>query len=278
MATNIPPNIQNMSGPTWVTTGGGPPLTTANIAPAYTHTHKISLGHTGRVLARYGPSHLDKMLLKMTQLHHWTGDNELQYRFRHFTVEEAVQMFGDYNPIYAGKPKKLAYWLLNGAAGRTTFNGRLIAAGLAYATPSLIGVRKTGTMTSYVGLGLLDHWAERFPRFKPFVDAFVTQKMRRKIASDCYDFSLGVYPKDWRDAEVKNKDLLIKWEAREYRKMKKQEAANKQLEHMQKMTLLAQQQSAMQQQYLSQQMYRSALSGQAVNPNQSQIMGPMYGK
>lgn len=291
MATNFPPNIQNMSGPSWVTTGGGgstsitaggilridPSLiktAISNTHPVGTHTH--SLG-TGRTLARFGPSHLDKMLLKMTQLHHWSGDNELQYRFRHFTVEEAVQMFGNYNPIYAGKPKKLAYWLLNGAAGRTTFNGRLIGAGLAYATPSLIGVRKTGTMTSYVGLGLLDHWAEKFPRFKPFVAAFVTQKMRRKIASDCYDFSLGIYPKDWRDAEVKNKDLLIKWEAREYRKMKKQEAANKELAQMQdKMTLLAQQQSAMQQQYDATRMYRTAL-GQPQSQSQ-QIMGPMYGK
>jgi hypothetical protein len=281
MATNIPPNIQNMSGPSWVVTGGGlttANITTANIAthpyPASTHTH--SLG-TGRTLARYGPSHLDKMLLKMTQLHHWSGDNELQYRFRHFTVEEAVQIFGDYNPIYAGKPKKLAYWLLNGAAGRTTFNGRLIGAGLAYATPSLIGVRKTGTMTSYVGLGLLDHWAEKFPRFKPFVDAFVTSKMRRKIASDCYDFSLGVYPKDWRDAEVKNKELLIKWEAREYRKMKKQEAANKELAaRQQAMTLLAQQ-GALNQQYAAQQMYRTAL-GEPQSQSQLVLGGYPRGK
>lgn len=264
MATNLPPNTTSL-------TAGGilhidPSLIKTvqlNTHPVGTHTH--SLGTT-RTLARFGPSHLDKLLLKMAGLHTWTGENEMAYRFRHYTVDEAVEVFGNYNPVYAGKPKKLAYWLLNGAAGRTTFNGRLIAAGLAYATPSLIGVRKTGTMTSYVGLALLDHWAEKFPRFKPFVAAFVTQKMRRKIASDCYDFSLGIYPKDWRDAEVKNKDLLIKWEAREYRKLKKQEAANRELaKQQQAMTLLAQQ-GMLNQQYAQQQMY------------QSQIMGPMYGK
>lgn len=237
------------------------------------HTHTLgSHTHTLTTRRTYPLSVLDKKINSLVAMANNTVTPENQsvfHIFRYNTVDNAISVFGNYNPLYAGKPKWLAMKLLEGAAGRARINGRLLVSGLVYKTPMLIGVRKSGMHTSYVGLALLDHWAEKFPRFKAFVDAYVSKKMRRKIASDCFDLSLNIAPKEWADAETLNKVYLTKWEARQYRKMKKTQALNEAQAIKHQQLLLQQGMSAAQQQY------RQSLNNTAIG---SQIMGPMYGK
>lgn len=129
-----------------------------------------------------------------------------EYTFNKLTCDVAIQHLGDYNPIYGGTPKKLAMALLMSAANPSRFGGAyaLHSVGLVYPYPSLVGVRRMRHRTSVAGLALLDHWAEKFPKFKPFVDAYVTSKDRKKITAECYDLAMGVRPLSFIAADAKN--------------------------------------------------------------------------
>lgn len=140
-------------------------------------------------------------------------------------IDTAIEMLGNYNPIYSSRPKELPMWLLESAAAPARLNKtQMTRTGLIYYVPMQTGVRSTRRITSAAGLALLDHWAEKFPAFKPFVNAFVNDAMRERITCDCFDMSLGVTPK-WIADDIKaDAARVTKWEAREYRRIKKEEA------------------------------------------------------
>lgn len=188
---------------------------------------------------------LNALIIMAYEVRPWSS--EMSHIFNMQTTGNVIEVFGDYNPIYGGKPKKLAMWLLNGAAGRSRFNSRLIASGLAYKLSHVCKRRKTGIRTSLVGLTLLDHWALKFPRFKLFVDAYVTEASRRKIAADSFDLSIGVMPLEWRRAQEFNE----KFELEEAMMMRQQAAAQQAASMQQVYGQLIQQQ---QYQFIQQQM------------------------
>ena len=123
--------------------------------------------------------------------------------------EDAIDVLGNYNPIYGGVPKKLAEFLLKGTAGQTKVIGMfsLLSTGLFYQTPILIGVRGHRMLTSYAGLELLRHWVVKFPKFKPFFEAYASKEIVDRITCDCFDLANGHTPK-WMEEEFeKNRNL-----------------------------------------------------------------------
>lgn len=166
---------------------------------------------------------------KLTELIKRAKNGETANSFSLLMADDAIEVLGDYNPMYSGRPKALTMRLLEASAGqiRNNFLSSFCNTGLFYQTPSLTGVRAARMLTSHAGLTLLDHWAVKFPAFKPFVDAYVNPKMRKMISCDCFDMAQGKLP-SWMEAEIeKNKERLVKWEARQYRKMKKEEEEKK---------------------------------------------------
>lgn len=199
------------------------------------------------------------------------SDSKVFAFYRHADEDKVIEALGDYNPLYAGRPKHLAMALLYAAGGRDSTKKAYILqnAGLTYRLPHLVGVRKGGVRTSAVGLKLLDYWAEKFPKFAPFVTAFVTKKARKEIICDCVDFVLDMFPASFREAEEKNKLYQVKWEAREYRRMKKEAEAAKTLNDRIRYEQLVMQQNqaaiAQQQAIQASNLYHSTLNQSAIN-------------
>lgn len=179
--------------------------------------HKFGLEER---IAGYRVPVIEKKLTKLVGLAEIKHFSEMN--FFHLSEDSAIEVLGSYNPLYAGSPKKLTERLLKGAAGQIRFHHLLPQTGLFYQTPTLTGVRAPRMLTSYAGLCLLDHWAKKFPRFAPFVTAYVPVSMRRRICADCVDMVLGKVPTWMRKEHEKNSDRLVKWEARQYRKMVKE--------------------------------------------------------
>lgn len=161
---------------------------------------------------------------KLTELSTRAVMQPVSTSFFLLSAEDAIEVLGNYNPLYAGRPKAVAMKLLNASAGqlRDAYYDSLCKTGLFYQTPVLVGVRAARMLTSYAGLMLIDHWSERFPAFKPFADAYVTKKMRRRISEDCFDMVNGKTPKWIEDEIKKNEERTVKWQAREYRRIKKE--------------------------------------------------------
>lgn len=236
----------------------------SNTTAIASHTHRLPRApryktfHTYGIAERREGCRVPVIEKKLTALSRRAERKDGATSFFFLNADDAIEGLGNYNPIYSGRPKAITMKLLEAAAGQRADNflSSLCSTGLFYQTPSLHGVRRARMLTSYAGLSLLDHWAEKFPAFKPFVDAYVTKKMRRMIASDCFDMVNGKTPK-WMDDEMeKNKLRLIKWEARQYRKMlADKKAAEDKANRDAHMRLLAQQQASLQSQ-----MYYSALN------------------
>lgn len=262
-------------------------VTTSNLVASGTwtgHTHAVSALPLIKVpplptpvpnmpFVGHKPGHripeVDRRLGKLWVTH--GTENKVFAFYRHADEDKVIEALGDYNPLYSGRPKHLAMALLYAAAGRDSTRKAYMLqnAGLTYCLPSLVGVRKRAVRTSAVGLKLLDHWAEKFPKFAPFVAAFVTKKARKEIICDCVDFSLDMFPACFREAEEKNKLYQVKWEAREYRRIKKEEAEKKAMEERIKYEQMRMQQAQMQAQanaqwaaMQQQAQYQSAISNQ----------------
>lgn len=184
--------------------------------------------------------------------------------FRHLDGDAAIEVFGNWNPLYAGKPKAMSLLLLEGCAGRQSIRRAgsmsLKMTGLVYFLPCLAGIRSTGFHTTAAGLELLDHWAEKFPKFKRFVAAYVRKDMRRKIVSECFDLAMGILPRSFAKIEQANKLNQIKADARSFRKMKRQEEKQKAEMERQRLMGLNNMALANQQQIMARQHYQNALN------------------
>lgn len=189
--------------------------------------------------------------------------------------DSVIDILGDYNPLYGGRPKKLAMSLLNGVGVMKMWNNYMLhVCGLVYAVPLLVGVRGPRCRTSFAGLSLLEHWCQKFPKFKPFYDAYVRPKYRKQISSDCMDLIMGIRPKSFVDMDTLNIEYRLKYEAREYRRLMKEKEKELQ-KHMK-----AQSNQLNLGSQLSQQAYNDAYA-QAINQQYpvgaSSINGPWGG-
>lgn len=260
--------------------GSGSTTISAATMPSHSHTHAITtwpimqpatlptpvpnMPFVGHKKGHRIPE-VDRRLGKLWVTH--GTENKVFAFYRHADEDKVIEALGDYNPLYSGRPKHLAMALLYAAAGRDSTRKAYMLqnAGLTYCLPSLVGVRKRAVRTSAVGLKLLDHWAAKFPKFAPFVAAFVTKKARKEIICDCVDFSLDMLPACYREAEEKNKLYQVKWEAREYRRIKKEEAEKKAREERIKYEQMQAQANAQWAAMQAQAQYQSAISNQGLH-------------
>jgi hypothetical protein len=122
--------------------------------------------------------------------------------YRKVDADVLIQTVGKLRPIYNGKPQRWLHSILNCGPSDNpalTKTGRRILhhcyqAGLVYMVPCIPMRAKTKFRLTQSGVQLMDHWADKYPQFKPFVDAYLPKKARKQIAVDCVDFALGMEP------------------------------------------------------------------------------------
>lgn len=149
-----------------------------------------------------------------------------QHNCRFADRDVALKLLGNYNPLYNGVPKKVPMALLVGCMpmAKDATTSLLRNAGLMYTLPYIAGVRKSRVRTNHVGLLLLKAWAVNFPKFKPYLDAFLTEQRERVIVSECFDLSMGHRPPSMQAMDKLNEEVYIpKVREREDREKRKQE-------------------------------------------------------
>lgn len=102
----------------------------------------------------------------------------------------------NFNPLYNGRPRREVLSLLLCSPSPMKFFHQYIyfTYGLVTLEPAICNRRKARARLSYTGLELLDYWSEKYPKFKPFVDAYVTKKARKEIAIDAVGYKMGILP------------------------------------------------------------------------------------
>lgn len=164
------------------------------------------------------PIHYRKQSLFMKRLEGITGQfNDavtnigINNYFRDQTVSRLLPAM-EFNPMYRGRPRKEVNWLLLAGPSpiKLFYQHRLFYAGLVTLEPAVANRRKARCRLSYAGLELLDHWAIRYPKFKPFVDAYLTKKARQEIASDALGYRLGFMPERFKAMQELNEKELAK--------------------------------------------------------------------
>jgi hypothetical protein len=167
-----------------------------------THVYDGSKGYHGNST---GPMKIgkkirfDKWTKKMIELGMRTkaiNDTTESY-IRSSDSGEIIAQLGNINPIYNQRPKKTPIRLLlaiNGIRHKIVQDRLLWQAGLFYKLPSVAGKRRSEYRLTLNGVKLLDHWADKYKSFRPFLDAYMSAKSRKKIISDCVDFQIGIVP------------------------------------------------------------------------------------
>ncbi len=131
------------------------------------------------------------------------------------TGDNLIATMGHLRPIHAGRPIGWALRLLLCTPTDSSYRGGKEAtsewaAGLFYNVPFVPKRQKRRVRTSYPALQLLDHYAEKWPSFKPFVTAYVTEKARQQIMSECIDLAMGLTPVRFRKLAKKKEEMLEK--------------------------------------------------------------------
>jgi hypothetical protein len=204
--------------------------------------------------------------------------------FRDQTLGGFLPAMG-FNPMYNGRPRREILPLLLSAPSPMKFfnQGTYFCFGLVTFEPAVCNRRKTRARLSYAGLELLDYWSEKYPKFKPFVDAYVTKKARKEIAADAVGYRLGIVPSRF----AKMLELHAKEEAmnrdtpgrRRYKARREALLASQHLYWSAQQNTAANQpplwaQQAMQQ-AMTQQQY-NILIGQQMNQNNISLHTPIY--
>lgn len=135
--------------------------------------------------------------------------------YRPVSPELLIAHLGKVCPVYGGKPIKQVMPLLMAAGSPYDFANKFAYRmyGLVFTTYPVAGRSKIRARLSVSGLKLLDHWADQYPSFKPFVQAFVTKTARREIIETCFDFELGVLPVSLQRQKAMSEAILAKDEA-----------------------------------------------------------------
>ena len=201
--------------------GGGGVFQTASstlsgISPA--HQVKVSLAPAWVAKKK---SKLEKKIFELYS----TPKRELEKVGEYYTSRNgaALNILGDLNPIHGGKPNALAMAMLDCAPSPVRSRKgtskwgvyTLKNLGLAFFYPVVAGQRCRSGRLSIEGIQLLDHWAKKFKRFRPFVDAYLTKKTRNEIAVLCFDLEMGVLPKLFDDYLAKHEVNMVKVKAKQ---------------------------------------------------------------
>lgn len=133
-----------------------------------------------------------------------------------------ISIFGKMKPVYNGRPQRWMTNILNAVPAPYSSNSKTAAAyfrtgvnaGMFYMMPPLIGRRRITYRATSATLGLLDYWADKHKNFRPFYDAYVTNKARKEIGIDCSTFALGFVPKKISAMEEKQREAVAKENAR----------------------------------------------------------------
>jgi hypothetical protein len=174
----------------------------------------------------------------------------IDWYFEHVSCEDVIQTLGWWNPTHGGRPKMFVQKLLDGIPSACPGKGmHWKGLGLMYFTPPVVGRSRSKNRTSVAGLALLKHWAENFPGFKRFFDAYYDPKCETEITLDCIDLALGVFPTRFQKVTDANKGKI---EAKQQKEMENYKSA---------MAHVAKQQAA--QQYANQ-YYQQANQGMGV--------------
>lgn len=113
--------------------------------------------------------------------------------FKEVHSDVIIEHLGKFNPMYNRKPKRVVFHLLSMAAAPARVYNQLHyrRAGLCYELPAVPKRSRAKGRLTAAGVLLLDYWAAKYPKFKPFVDAFLPAKARGEIMSDCTLMVLG---------------------------------------------------------------------------------------
>lgn len=199
----------------------------------------------GSKLKTGGIPEIDKKLSRLYQMANRGAKGDVNYWFTNVLPEDAVSVLGNYNPLYNGRPKKLAQLMLDAVAGPAPMKHPLWHCGLFYIIPENLGVRKRRYHLSLAGLRVLEHWAAKFPKFGKFFEAYRNDKMVERITCDCFDFTMGSVPKWMRDEiKLNETERKVRWEAAQWRKYQREEVKRlaRQAEEQRKLRELERQQ------------------------------------
>lgn len=157
------------------------------------------------------------------------------YEYRYWMVDgyRAVELFETYRPIRlsTGRLKDFPYMLLHSAseAVRTQkFSNKFTGVGvggLMYPVPEVPKRHRREWKLSYAGLMVIDNWADKYPRFKSYVDAFITDKDRKEIVESSAMMRMGIPTEEVYDRAVMNekyKNIIEKEKAEMVMKMRGQ--------------------------------------------------------
>lgn len=106
------------------------------------------------------------------------------------SVDEMIDALIEQSPLYGGIPREPAQILLEGCnvevpRGRVFRNlvlpQQLETLGLMMMIPGEPGRKRWGSKTNIKGLKLLQGWRDRYPRFRPFYEAYVPRKVEKRI-------------------------------------------------------------------------------------------------
>jgi len=153
------------------------------------------------------PSRWDRALMDVRKSVQSPDNNSAHYR--RVSPTDVIAALGNINPVYRGKPKKLPMKLLQCAAFATVEAQSLTWTGLTYRDHFVIGKYKGKGKLTAPGLRLLEYWADKYPAFKPFFEAYVPKKARKEILADSFDLEMGKLPKRVLDLIEKN-DVIQK--------------------------------------------------------------------
>lgn len=180
------------------------------------------------------------------------------YFFQHVYPDIAIEELGDYNPMYGGRPKKLAMALLSRVTmGPAYHNYVLCHSGLMYTIPGLPGVRSARCRITVAAWELMEHWAEKSPKFKLHWLAYIDNKAKQQIYSDCFDLALAHRPPAFIALDAVQAAYQTRLESRLYRKMIKDKKRDEDKIAFQKNQLMMQEAYAQQ--------YQAQLKNGALN-------------
>ena len=126
-------------------------------------------------------------------------------------IENIIKAVGNSSPIYNNALRNEPLVLLM-AAQSVVKLGTIVrySNGTAYilqshdlleTIPFIPGVQSTRVFLSYKGFQLIDHWAEKYKRFRPYYDAFVNEDIRGKAKEYSVIRAIGGVHKDVKEIE-----------------------------------------------------------------------------
>lgn len=145
-----------------------------------------------------------------------TGNAETKFSeggvyYAYVTGGQLIDAFGKLKPVYNGRPQLWLNIFLNScpspmrATSKTgkVFLNRGMHAGMFYRLPAIPKRRRARYRITASTVALLDHWAKYNPKFRPFLDAYLTPKARDEISRQCALLAFGICPEELEVEKMK---------------------------------------------------------------------------